>query len=81
MTDNGKITNAMDTEYTLTKREPDMKAIGKTTLSLDRELKLGLKVAAITVSMKAAKSKGMELTNGLMDLNTRETGSTTESME
>jgi hypothetical protein len=57
----------------------NIKETGKTTLSKERELKLGQRAPNMMDSMKMERSKDPVLTTGLMEAFTQETGSTIKS--
>ena len=74
MMDSFKGTELMDMEYTFIKMVRDMKVIGKMMFKKDREKKFQKMDQFMRDSLKMEKNGDMELTNGQINQNFKETG-------
>ena len=74
----GKITSVMAMVSMKTKKERDMRVIGKMILKADREKKLGQRAQNTKVSIKMERRRDMGNTHGLTDLNMMGSGLTTK---
>ena len=66
--------------FTLIRKVPDMKAIGKTIPNLVKAQKSGQRAQSMLACMLMARSRDMEHTRGSMDLSIPVTGKTIELM-